>query len=40
MARSSVANRSNEVMKILTIYGAVALPLAVITGIYSMSVKT
>lgn len=36
---SSVANRTNEVMKILTIYGTVALPMVVVTGIYGMNVK-
>ena len=36
---SSVANRTNEVMKILTIYGTVALPMVVITGVYGMNVK-
>ncbi len=36
---SAVANRTNEVMKILTIYGTVALPMVVITGLYGMNVK-
>ena len=34
---SAVANRTNEVMKILTIYGTVAVPLVVITGFFSMN---
>ncbi len=35
---SAVANRTNEVMKILTIYGTVAIPLVVITGFYGMNI--
>ena len=34
---SAVANRTNEVMKILTIYGTVALPLVIITGFFGMN---
>ena len=34
---SAVANRTNEVMKVLTIYGTVALPLVVITGFFGMN---
>ena len=34
---SSVANRTNEIMKVLTIYGTIALPLIVITGFYGMN---
>ena len=34
---SSVANRTNEIVKVLTIYGTVALPLIVITGFYGMN---
>lgn len=34
---SAVANRTNEVMKILTIWGTVALPLVVITGFFGMN---
>jgi len=36
---SAVANRTNEVMKVLTIYGTIALPLVVITGFYGMNVR-
>jgi magnesium transporter len=36
---SSVANRTNQEMKILTILGTVALPALVISGIYGMNVK-
>ncbi len=36
---SSVANRTNEVMKVLTILSTVALPAVVISGIYGMNVK-
>jgi hypothetical protein len=32
-----VANRTNEVMKVLTIYGTLALPLVVITGFFGMN---
>jgi len=35
---SAVANRTNEVMKILTVYGTVAIPLVVITGFYGMNI--
>jgi magnesium transporter len=34
---SAVANRTNEVMKFLTIWGTVALPLVVITGFFGMN---
>lgn len=34
---SAVANRTNEVMKVLTIYGTVAVPLVVITGFFGMN---
>jgi magnesium transporter len=34
---SAVANRTNEVVKVLTIYGTVALPLVVITGFFGMN---
>ncbi len=34
---SAVANRTNEVMKVLTIYGTVAIPLVVITGFFGMN---
>ncbi len=36
---SSVANRTNQVMKVLTILGTIALPSIVISGIYGMNVK-
>ncbi|HUS19211.1 MAG TPA: magnesium/cobalt transporter CorA [Terriglobales bacterium] len=34
---SAVANRTNEVMKVLTVYGTVALPLVIITGFFGMN---
>jgi magnesium transporter len=36
---SSVANRTNQVVKALTIFGAVATPALVITGVYGMNLK-
>ncbi len=36
---SAVANRTNEVMKILTLWGTVALPLLILTSFYGMNVK-
>ena len=36
---SSVANRTNQVMKVLTVMGTVALPMLVISGIYGMNLK-
>jgi magnesium transporter len=36
---SSVANRTNEVMKVLTVLGTIALPALAITGIYGMNLK-
>jgi magnesium transporter len=36
---SAVANRTNEVMKVLTVYGTVALPLVIITGFFGMNLK-
>ena len=36
---SSVANRTNQVMKVLTILGTVALPAIVISGFYGMNTK-
>jgi magnesium transporter len=36
---SSVANRTNEVMKVLTLLGTMALPALAITGIYGMNLK-
>ena len=34
---SSVANRTNEVMKVLTVLGTIALPAIVVSGIYGMN---
>ena len=34
---SSVANRTNQVMKVLTVLGTVALPAIVISGFYGMN---
>jgi len=36
---SSVANRTNQVMKVLTVLGTIALPAIVISGFYGMNVK-
>jgi len=36
---SAVANRTNEVMKVLTIWGTVALPLVIITGFFGMNLQ-
>jgi magnesium transporter len=36
---SAVANRTNEVMKILTIWGTIALPLLILTSFYGMNVR-
>lgn len=36
---SSIANRTNQVMKVLTVMGTVALPALVISGFYGMNVK-
>jgi magnesium transporter len=36
---SSVANRTNQVMKVLTVLGTVALPSIVISGIYGMNTQ-
>lgn len=36
---SSVANRTNQTMKVLTIFGTLATPALVITGIYGMNIK-
>jgi len=35
---SAVANRTNDVMKILTIWGTIALPFLVFTGFYGMNI--
>lgn len=34
---SAVANRTNDVVKVLTVYGTVAIPLVVITGFFGMN---
>jgi magnesium transporter len=34
---SAVANRTNQIMKVLTVWGTVALPLVVITGFFGMN---
>ncbi|MGH9603440.1 MAG: magnesium transporter CorA family protein [Terriglobales bacterium] len=34
---SAVANRTKEVMKVLTLYGTIAIPLVVITGFFGMN---
>ena len=36
---SSIANRTNEVMKVLTVLSTIALPALVVTGIFGMNVK-
>ena len=36
---SSVANRTNDVMKVLTVLGTIALPAIAISGIYGMNLK-
>jgi magnesium transporter len=36
---SSVANRTNQAMKVLTVFGTVALPALVVSGLYGMNVK-
>jgi magnesium transporter len=36
---SSVANRTNQVMKVLTVLGTIALPAVVVSSIYGMNVK-
>lgn len=36
---SAVANRTNEVMKVLTLYGTIAIPLVVITGFFGMNLN-
>ena len=36
---SSVANRTNQVMKILTVLGTIFLPAVVVTGFYGMNVQ-
>ncbi len=36
---SSLANRSNEVMKVLTVLSTMALPALVVTGVYGMNIE-
>ena len=36
---SSIANRTNEVVKVLTVLSTIALPALVVTGIYGMNIK-
>ncbi len=36
---SAVANRTNQVMKVLTVYGTIALPFVIITGFFGMNLK-
>ena len=35
---SAVANRTNEIMKVLTIWGTIAIPFLVVTGFFGMNV--
>ncbi len=37
---SSISNKMNEIMKVLTIFTAIFIPLSVIAGIYGMNFKT
>jgi magnesium transporter len=36
---SSVANRTNQVMKVLTVMGTASIPAVIVTGLYGMNVK-
>ena len=36
---SGVANRTNQIMKVLTVFGTIATPALVITGMYGMNLK-
>jgi magnesium transporter len=36
---SSVANRTNQVMKVLTVLSTIALPAVIVSGIYGMNTK-
>ena len=36
---SAVANRTNQIMKVLTVFGTIATPALVITGLYGMNLK-
>jgi magnesium transporter len=37
--RSTVAERANEVMKVLTVFSAIILPLSLVAGIYGMNFR-
>ena len=37
---SSVSNRMNEVMKVLTVFASIFIPLTFLVGIYGMNFKT
>jgi magnesium transporter len=36
---SAIANRTNQIMKVLTIWGTISIPLVVLTGFFGMNVK-
>jgi magnesium transporter len=36
---SAMANRTNEVMKVLTLWGTVAMPMLILTSFYGMNIK-
>ncbi|MCI0352595.1 MAG: magnesium transporter CorA, partial [Acidobacteriales bacterium] len=36
---SAVANRTNDVVKVLTVYGTVAIPFVIITGFFGMNLN-
>jgi magnesium transporter len=36
---SSIANRTNQIMKVLTVFGTIATPALVITGMYGMNLQ-
>ncbi len=36
---SSISNRMNEIMKVLTIIGTIFIPLTFITGLYGMNFR-
>jgi magnesium transporter len=36
---SAIANRTNQTMKVLTVFGTIATPAVVITGMYGMNLK-
>jgi magnesium transporter len=39
MYNSSISNRANEIMKVLTIFAAVFIPLTFLAGVYGMNFK-